>query len=177
MAKIFKQGDLDGLCGVYSLINACCYFGCTEDECEELFTKSIKYLNENNKLETALLKGLSFLWIRKLVKNVFSKFLSDGTIIFERKSPSLNEYWNTISKFLDENKGGCVFVRFEDSKDDHFSIITKASDSKLTLHDSSNFLPFKIEECTVGKPKKKGVYQFYPKETYFFARPEKKIRL
>lgn len=177
MAEIFKQGDLDGLCGVYSLINASGYLGCSEEECEKLFTKSIKYLNQNKKLEDALLKGLLFPSIKKLIKDVFPEFLSNGSIIFAKKAPSLNEYWNTISKFLDENKGGCVFVRFEDSKDDHFSIITKATDSKLTLRDSSKFTPFTREECTVGKPRKKEVYQFYPKETYFFARPENKIRV
>jgi hypothetical protein len=38
----YKQGDLDGLCGIYSIINAVrlVHKGLTDDDCDELFQKA-----------------------------------------------------------------------------------------------------------------------------------------
>jgi hypothetical protein len=67
--RAYRQGDLDGLCGVYAIVNALRYVLRLRDEhCRKLFAKLIKALDQDcNHLHRTFLQGMYFSQLKRLV--------------------------------------------------------------------------------------------------------------
>ncbi len=67
--RAYRQGDLDGLCGVYAIVNALCYvLQLPDEQCHKVFEKLIKALEQNSRcLHQPLLRGISFRQLKQLV--------------------------------------------------------------------------------------------------------------
>ncbi len=62
--KPYEQGALDGLCAVYSIVNATrIVSGIGEEEAKELFREIIRYLESKKDLVKILIEGIDLLTI------------------------------------------------------------------------------------------------------------------
>ena len=67
----YEQGGLDGLCGVYSIINAARIVNGFNDEvCQEIFFEIIQYLDSKTSLSKLVIHGLDINLIGQVMNNV-----------------------------------------------------------------------------------------------------------
>ena len=140
--KIYKhfQGSLDGLCGVYSVINSVNLMMGNTDLTEELFEKIIK--NIGSKLPDVLLNGISDnndyvrLVISPAIKHLKQKKIKMTCSILDEESyTSLDEYWTVLQKHYELNGEGSIIIKMLGIHK-HLTCIRKISNKTLFLFDS-----------------------------------------
>ncbi|MGK0269668.1 MAG: hypothetical protein ACI88H_000300 [Cocleimonas sp.] len=168
--KPVKQGDLDGACGFYSIVNALKTLEKDFDE-EELFTQVISgFLRDGdvNKFFDGTYRGT--------IKNTLSRvleYINASYNLYDEKSSELYEltynipYWQlnepkTRKQILDsvgqaDNGKNCVcIIGYEHETGGHWSVVKKVSSKGLHMVDSSyekSVIPF--EELRVDSKQSK----------------------
>jgi hypothetical protein len=107
-ARAFRQGDLDGLCGVYAVVNALRYlFGLKEDHCRALFAALIKALHRSRRPHHPILWGMSFATLKRLIEAAQTCKVLDGAQTFQarplrlsRDQRNLPQLWSGLSQEL-----------------------------------------------------------------------------
>lgn len=164
----YEQGGLDGLCGVYSIINASRIINSLNDEdCLGFFERVVKFLDAERSLAKLLTEGLDINLIGQILNKV------EGLNI-EKKMPhrgkpetTLGEFWTSMQNFLEEpNRAillglGGVY--------DHWTVVESISDKQMKLLDSDGLKRFNRSACTTGEPDKQRRHRIYPTHTYFMS--------
>jgi hypothetical protein len=154
-ARAYRQGDLDGLCGLYSIVNAVCYVLRLRDEqCQQLFEKLIKALEQDCcHLHRHLLWGMSFRQLGRLVAAVSSCRLKGQKLTFaarplrlKREQRTLPHLWAALNEELGPT---CVAIIGLSGVDDHWCVIHKVTPKTLWLLDSSGQTRIYRSRCTV----------------------------
>ena len=171
MKNLFEQGDLDGLCGLYSLINASEHLSNSKCDCAKLFAAAVKLLEKKKKLADFILEGMTHPNLQFLITHVFEETLGNRQIPFHKEEPTLAEFWNSIVEFFDDDEKRCVLIGLE-GKVEHWTVVTAATDKTFTLSDSDGMKRLYRKNCTVGDAQKSTrVHELFPKQTYFFTFP------
>jgi len=148
------QGDLDGLCGLYAVINAI-RLACAPDrpithrEAEVLFSSGVKHLRREYNLSTALHRGMPRKQQRKLAKAL----LRSATLDLQRplqirpvQSPT-GQYHAAIWDEIDLGNPVCALF---DGALDHYTVISGVSHKRLTLFDSTDLSWVSRASCRYG---------------------------
>jgi len=152
-----RQGDFDGLCGIYALINACNAaipkFG--YEKRVDLFCVAVNYLNRRNMLKNTIIHGMSLKTLKILIKK-FSKYSVNRLgyeIRFEKiaqKTGNIKGIINNIDNWLEENEGCFVVVGLEGFHN-HWTCISKLYDKSFKIEDSCDLKRLDFRRLTSGE--------------------------
>ncbi len=152
-----KQGDLDGMCGLYSIVNSIAVL--TQNK--KLDTKSIlriaveSLFEDKNKMK--IIDGFEIGTLKDVLFRTKNKLLLNGTEIGMREGEKIDSYFpfykakfkptrNEFIEYLKEhitqkNKVAILGYAYSDGEKeryDHWTVVKNASDEGLDLFDSDN---------------------------------------
>jgi len=166
----YEQGYLDGLCGVYSVINATRLIvrNMTETEAMKLFGQCMKQVEKRRSLSKASTEGIdgNDLWsiLKSIAGNypikVGRPFLNSGTI-------SLDSFIRELRKYFQQEGKRSAIVYLEGKTWDHWSAVEALTEKRIRLFDSSLIKTINIDRCVVRKPTKAKPYLFDPALTFY----------
>ena len=155
--KPFRQGDLDGLCGLYCLVNA------VRVLCPELDREAAAALFEHllQSLRLAGVKPIEAITcgvdvgphnqlIKRAVQYVNDEFDIELAARRLRKSvrdtPHINRLWRELAARLSPT---CVAILGLGGRYEHWTVAVKASTRQIRLYDSSKMGVLRRGHCTV----------------------------
>lgn len=138
------QGDYDGLCGLYCIINAIRLVMAYQreldrEEVRALFTAGVRYLEQKGSLAEALHSCVSKQGWPKLAERIVATAqpMADPFILLERprlsKDAPIIDIFRCIEKLIASGKAPCVFLR---GRYRHYSVISGYTPASLRLFDS-----------------------------------------
>ena len=147
-ARAYRQGDLDGLCGVYAVVNALRYlFQLKEDRCRALFAALIKARHRRRRRPHH-----PILWVCPFEAAQTCGVL-DGAQIFQarplrlsRDQRNLAQLWSGL---LQELNPTCVAVIGISGAADHWCVVYRVTAKTLWVLDSSGRTRIRRSQCTV----------------------------
>jgi hypothetical protein len=141
------QGELDGLCGVYAVVNAIKYlYNLKQVELENIFKEILKRLEEEHKLSQFIYEGLSGRNISQILNYDFiqDKFPVKEKPFHKQKKEDLPVFWDILKTTL-EDDGGVFIVSISkwdyynnDTFFDHWSTVYKLTDKRIFFYDSDH---------------------------------------
>lgn len=165
----FKQGELDQLCGVYSLVNAEQIINrSSRDESQQLFNAILSFLDQEKLLIYPIKEGM----LCKHIKAVLVQVIGKRRIRYQKlhfvgvTNPDLNTFWNEISWFLDSNPKSAVLLGIAGVYD-HWTVIKKITQKQMTLYDSGGLRRLHRFRCTTSYVMGKRQHVLYQAQTYF----------
>lgn len=168
------QGNLDGLCGVYAVVNSVRNLSpkrLKSVEEKELFRQLIAKLGEEGRLEDALCHGMTVQPLGRLI-DCATEFLEinwgctiSRRLAFGQAPESLQEFWGKISAHVDDHGPGSVILGLG-GKYDHWTCIAKASETALTLIDSDGIRRLHRKHCTISAAQRSRHHELWPTQTY-----------
>ncbi len=175
-SRIFPllQGHLDGLCGVYSIINAThCVMGSRNDEeVQKLFLDIVKYLQERKRGLDFFVDGITIkdigCTLRDVVEPVFPIVRSKP--LAKQAGLSLEGFWDHMSDFLAvPNRAIILGLK---GKYDHWSVVKSITDNRLLLMDSDRLVWLNKAFVTTGEPNKSCAHGVPPTMAYYLSRKD-----
>jgi hypothetical protein len=141
-----RQGSLDGLCGLYALINASrlALPSLAMRVCTRLFREALHWLLDRQSYPETLCDGLNVNTLLRLHRAVFQPGLPLSMHRpFLRNLPKDNrEFWRRME---DESlrQGQSLIICFENRYRSHWTVVRKVAAERVILFDSSGlcFLP------------------------------------
>ena len=169
----YRQGRLDGLCGVYALINALrlLYPRLDEDACERAFCALIRARARQTASPLAVISGgLSRRELLRLIGS-WQRFAAKEfgvTLTVNRlkvSEPSLRGIWRGLCRALD---GKSVAIIGLDGIERHWTVAHAATERTLRVADSCGLRVIFRSQCTVGRTSLR--YQLSPAEVLVVSR-------
>lgn len=169
----YEQGYLDGLCGVYSIINATRLLVKTisEEKCMKLFRECLTHMEKKKSLSKVITAGISKSEVWSILKNVV---MVNYSITCKNPFRGVNkmnveDFFGEIQTFLEADEKRAVIVGFYCPDWDHWTVIRSVSPKRVSLFDSSMMKTINISRCALGKKSKGKPYKFVLKETFFLS--------
>jgi hypothetical protein len=173
-----RQGDLDGLCGVYSVVNACRSL-CSEidtDTASWLFDHLMQSLDLPDSAPLALVTGgIGRRQLSKLIKAAID-YVDDAYEIPLamarlpkplRQSSSLDDLWRALAEVVTP---GRVAVLGLGGRENHWTVAVGVTSHQIRLADSGRLCVLRRSQCTVGKATKR--YSVPPSHVFLIERRE-----
>src|SRR5215210_5967834 len=169
----YRQGRLDGLCGVYALINALrlLYPRLDEDDCERAFCALIRARARQSASPLAIISGgLSRRELLRLIgswQRFAAKELGITLSVSRLKvsEPSLRGIWRGLCGALDDKSVAIIGL---DGAERHWTVAHAATERTLRVTDSSGLRVIFRSQCTVGRTSLR--YQLRPSEVLLVRR-------
>jgi len=145
---------LDGLCGVYAVVNAIRYVErLNEDQCEVLFRRLVKTLAQGSRPHAPLLWGMGFRKLKGLVAAAGRCRLPDRELAFRARPLRLRGKERTLSGLwaaLQEELGPtCVALVGITGATDHWCVVYRVTPKTLWLLDSAGRTRIRRSRCTM----------------------------
>jgi len=154
--KAYRQGRLDGLCGVYALINALRLLcpRLDEDDCERVFCALIRARAQQKCSPLTVIHGglsrrellrLIGFWQRFAIRELGITLTISRLKVSE---PTLSGIWKGLGRALD---GQSVAVLGLDGLERHWTVAHAATKRTLRVVDSSGLRRIFRSQCTVAR--------------------------
>jgi hypothetical protein len=145
---------LDGLCGVYAVVNALRYVEhLNEDQCEILFRRLIRTLGRERQPCEPLLWGIGIRKLRRLIRAAQGCRFPDRDLAFEVRPLRLKDQnWSLpgLWRALEEELGPtCVALVGITGATDHWCVVHRVTPKTLWLLDSAGRTWIRRSRCTV----------------------------
>jgi hypothetical protein len=153
--RTYRQGDLDGLCGVYAIVNALRYvLHLNNTQCQSLFGCLVKALAQTSRCShKPLIEGMMFGQLKRLVAAAGQCRCLGSDCTFQVRPLRLREQNHslpTLWRALDEELGRtCVALIGLTGADDHWCVVYRVTPKTLWLLDSSGRTRIRRSRCTV----------------------------
>ncbi|WP_114189015.1 hypothetical protein [Microvirga aerophila] len=153
--RAYRQGDLDGLCGVYAIVNALRHVLRLRDEqCQKLFGKLIKALEQDcDHLHHPLLRGMYFAQLKRLMVFAGQRRIQGQKLKFEARTLRLTRDQRTLPSLwtaLNQEVGpACVAIVGITGATDHWCVVYRVTPKTLWLLDSDGWTYMRRSRCTV----------------------------
>jgi hypothetical protein len=154
-ARAYLQGDLDGLCGLYSIVNAVCYvLRLRDDQCRNLLEKLLEALEQDSqRVHQPLLRGICFRQLKQLVMVASQCRLKGQKLTFATRPLRLNRQQRTLPHLwtaLDAEVGPtCVAIVGLAGITNHWCVVARVTPKTLWLLDSAGQTRIYRSRCTV----------------------------
>jgi hypothetical protein len=164
----YEQGALDGLCGIYSIINATRkVVKINSAQSQELFNNIMEFLDEKWGLKRVMIDGISLHDISQVLNTIIKPQypIESYAPFWHFTDTSLDVFWNEMMIFTKANNailigiGGMVY--------DHWTVVESISNDQIKLFDSYKLKRFDRRRCTTQEATSKRKHQLYPTKTYF----------
>ena len=158
----YQQGDLDGLCGVYSVVNAVRLL-CPEldgSDAEYLFDRIVQSLDGAVANPTAcIVGGVGLRLVLGLLKEIAAELAAEYDIALRvrrlpksiRRTRNLSIVWQELADTLSPT---CVAIIGIYGRRSHWTVVRSATEARLLLFDSCRMRMLRRADCTVGKTSK-----------------------
>ena len=155
----YQQGQLDGLCGVYSIVNAVRVL-CPElskDNFECLFDHLMQSLPRlGADASTTVAGGIGQRVFTALLKEAIAELAAECDVSMTcrrlpkkfRHSAKLGGLFRKLENTLSPT---CVAVLGMDGTHNHWTVAVNATQSRIKLFDSSKMSVLRRSDCTIGK--------------------------
>lgn len=166
----YIQGELDGFCGIYSVINATrlATGRMTEAEAIRLFGTIMTYIETYKKLSSTATWGHYARDIEKILKHVIvPRYNLQYERPFSVSETSREVFFSCLNAFLNNYPKSAIIVYLEHEGWDHWSVISKVNPRSMMFFDSDNLKRISINRCVMKKGKSDSHY-FFPARKCFF---------
>jgi hypothetical protein len=169
--KPYLQGALDGLCAIYSIVNAARIISdIGEEESRELFLQILVYLEKTKNLSRVLTEGIGLTTIGGILRNIVRDQINRRSMPFKHHpETSLDEFWSEMMTFLD---GGCkraILIGLGGPMWDHWSIVHSISERQIYFFDSHKLRRLNRSRCTTTRSTASRPHVLSPAHTYFLS--------
>ena len=177
--KPYRQGRLDGLCGVYALVNALRLLcpRLDEDTCEQVFSVLVKARTRQISSPLAVISaGLSRRALLQLL-DPWQRFAAKelGVILTVNRlkvsEPTLRGLWRGLCRALD---GTSIAIIGLGGSETHWTVAYAATERTLRVADSCGSRMLFRSQCTAGRTSMR--HRLRPSEVLVIRR-EKDVRL
>jgi len=165
----YRQGELDALCGVYSLVNADRIINQTSHQhSKQLFYSMICFLEREGLLPLVIEEGIHFRHIKKLLLRVIGKqrIGYQGRHFRKRSYTDISTFWNEMMRFLDNDPNRAILMGMT-GVHDHWTVVCKITKRQMILYDSSGLRRLHRLHCTTRYAMGKRQHILHPAQTYF----------
>src|SRR5215203_5924913 len=171
--KPYRQGRLDGLCGLYALINALRLLcpRLDEDACERAFCALLRALERQGcSLLNVIHRGLTRRELFQLI-GPWQRFTARelGVVLAVSRltvpEPSLRGVWRSLDRALDGKRVAIVGL---DGAERHWTVAYAGTERTLRVADSCGLRVIYRAQCTVGRTSLR--YQLRPSEVLLVRR-------
>ena len=164
----YQQGDLDGLCGVYALINAVDYLcgPLSDRKARKLFEQILTFLETKAPLASRCTHGIVINEIAGILKSVVCKQYPIKRYKPFHRQPGVNKqrYIKTLSKFL-QQPNSIVLLALE-GYHGHWTLVYRITDKKLLIYDSGNIHYVLLRSCSMISDDIEKRHWLMPAHTY-----------
>ncbi|MEW6672345.1 MAG: hypothetical protein AB1427_11630 [Thermodesulfobacteriota bacterium] len=169
--KPFIQGALDGLCAVYSIVNATRIItDIDEDEAKELFRNILVYLEKTNDLSRILTEGIGLNTIGGILRDVVNHRIHNRWMPFKHSpETSLDDFWYKMMHFLEAESKRAVLICISGPMWDHWSIVHSISERQIYFFDSHKLKRLNRSRCTTTRSTVSRPHVLCPTHTYFLS--------
>ena len=169
--KPYLQGALDGLCAVYSIVNATRIIAeIDEEEAKKLFRRILVYLERTNDLSLILTEGVVLNTIGGILRDVVNHRIRNRWMPFKHSSEtSLDEFWHAMMSFLDEAPRRAVLICISGPMWDHWSIVHSITDKQIYFFDSYKRKRLNRGRCTTTRSISSRPHVLCPTHIYFLS--------
>lgn len=173
----YKQGDIDGLCGAYSLINSTRLIvkDLSGFHSMKLLDRIIYHMEQKKKISAVITRGLTASDMEFIMENVLQVKFGIKTVrpFYKRKRVNINVFWKEVLTFFNGSKEQkAVIVGIENDDWDHWTVIESISQKQIRVFDSSELIRIYRSRCTTGKTNKQKVYCMSTENTFFLSKEE-----
>jgi len=167
----YIQGALDGLCAIYSIVNAARIISdIGEEESKNLFKQILGYLENSEDLSRVLTEGIGLTTVGSILRDVANDKIYDRNMPFKhRPETSLDEFWSEMISFLDGGSKRAILIGLGGRMWDHWSIVHAISDRQIYFFDSYKLKSLKRSRCTTIRPTTARPHVLCPTHTYFLS--------
>lgn len=169
--KPYEQGALDGLCAVYSIVNAVrIVSGIGEEEARELFREIILYLEKTNDLARILIEGIGLKTIGGILADVVGEQISTRAMPFKQYPDTpLDEFWTTMMSFLNNGGRRAILIGLGGPMWDHWSIVESITEKQIHFFDSYKLKRLNRSRCATMRSTTSRPHLLSPTHTYFLS--------
>jgi len=162
----FFQGELDSLCGVYSICNAYQIVKKSDnEEIEKLFIDILLYLQKRKKLVDVLVGGMYQSEMSEILKNVVKDSFIEVIQNFQWSGYDINEFWKYSKKYL-ENDNSAIVLSIG-GRENHYTVVERMTDNTIFLSDSSGIKTIRKNQCEFYGYKGEDKYILHPNGSFF----------
>jgi hypothetical protein len=167
----YLQGALDGLCAIYSIVNAARIISdIGEEESKNLFKQILDYLEKSEDLGRVLTEGIGLNTVGGILRDVANGRIHDRNMPFKhRPDTSLDEFWSEMMSFLDGGSKRAILIGVGGRMWDHWSIVHAISDRQVYFFDSHKLKSLKRSRCTTVRTTAARPHLLCPTHTYFLS--------
>lgn len=172
MPKPYRQGQLDGLCGVYALINAVDVLcgPLNKRQAQALFLDILSFLESRGSLAERCVHGVAIHDIAAILKHVIcSRYPIVRSKPFHRcKRVDLALYLQSLTAFLAHPRT-VAFVAIEGHYN-HWTLVSNVTDKSIVLHDSDQMHFLLRSSCSMQHAQDQKRHWLLPTHTYLLKR-------
>ncbi len=169
--KPYEQGALDGLCAVYSIVNAARIIsGLCEDDSKELFKEIIEYLEKTSDLSKILISGIGLNTIGRILNDVVGDRIRHKSMPFKQHPDTpLDEFWSEMMRFLNEGNKRAILIGLDGRLWDHWSIVESITERQIRFFDSCKLKRLNRSRCATKRSTSARPHILCPSLTYFLS--------
>jgi hypothetical protein len=182
-----QQGDLDGLCGAYAVVNAVTRLlhdrGFTREDANRLFKRLCHALHRRQKMPQAVWRGTHIEDVDAMLQTVqrFVRESFDLRLVVSRPFAAENvkrkdRFFNVLSAAFNADDRRKVAILGLDKPGFHWTNVTDVTRRSFRLYDSGRCKRLRYCDCTVGETVRKRQV-LLPHETRILSLEERPIVL
>lgn len=171
----FKQGQLDGLCGIYAVINALrLLVRISRDECYELIYESVLVIEKKKPVSDFIIDGISVFDVSVIIRDIVCpQYDVTRTKPFHRRAQvSVDEYWDTLGQFMGSGEQRSVIMAIETHHWGHWTVVRRVTEKQLILYDSGQCKVVNRRHCSTSMLSSETPVLIYVSQTFFLKRCE-----
>ncbi len=173
--KPYEQGGLDGLCAIYSIVNAARIVSSISDaEAKVLFRRILEYLEQTHDLSKTLAEGIGLVTIGGIFREVTETLIPYRSMPFKNfPNTPLDEFWTEMTRFLEAEGERAILIGLGGPMWDHWSIVHEVTTRQIRFFDSHKLCRLNRNRCTTTRSTSRRPHVLCPTHTYFLSlRPQ-----
>jgi hypothetical protein len=172
MSKPYQQGSLDGLCGVYALVNAVDFLcgPLSSLQARTLFKQILLHLESKGSLAERCTEGIVINELAGILKFVVCKHYPIKRFKPFHQQPGVSQqrYLQTLSDFL--KQPNTIVLLCLEGYYQHWTLIREITDTKLVAYDSSGIHYVLQSSCSMKNDRVERRHWLLPAQTYLLKK-------
>lgn len=169
--KPYEQGGLDGLCAIYSIVNAARIIAEIRDaEARDLFRKILEYLEQSRELSRVLSEGIGLSTIGGILRDVVGDKIPHRRMPYQKLPHTpLDEFWSEMIRFLEGGEQRAILIGLGGPMWDHWSIVHEITARQIRFFDSHKLRRLNRARCSTTRSTSRRPHLLCPTHTYFLS--------